>query len=228
MNQQSADQLRRFWLDCGLASPAWPAALAKYQLYWDLIGAHNARANLTAAGSAEVFYLKHVADSLAALLAWPELLTRATRLADVGSGAGLPGVVLAIALPKLRVAAIESNQKKAAFVALAVRRLDLADRVDVVAGRSRQLGHDPRYSRRFPVVAVRAVAAADKLIRDVRLLLAPGGSAIFYKTPQAIAGELPLARREAAKHKLTVEMSQTIELPAGAGTRQFMRIVAPQ
>ncbi len=173
------------------------------------------------------FYLKHVCDSLAVLLAYPELLRRPARLADVGCGAGLPGLVLAGALPDLYLTAIESNRKKSAFLALAAEALGLADRVQVLARRSREVGHDQRFRRRFDVVTARAAGSCEKLIRDCRLLIAPGGSAIFYKTPGALRAETPPARREARKHKLAVEVSGIITLPAGAGTRQFLRVVAP-
>ena len=58
--------------------------------------------------------------------------------------------------------------------------------------------------------------------------LAPGGSAVFYTTPAAVAAELPLARREAAKHNLTIEPSEVIALPGKTGSRQFLRVVAPR
>ncbi len=177
--------------------------------------------------SEEDFHRKHLADSLALLTVWGGLLAGPVELADVGSGAGLPGIVLAVALPELRLVAIESNRKKADFVALAARELHLADRVQVVARRSRELAGDPSYRGRFGVVTARAVAAADKLIRDTRRLLAPGGSLVLYKTPDAVTEEMPLARREAGKHGLGVETSDPVALPGGAGTRQFLRITRP-
>jgi 16S rRNA G527 N7-methylase RsmG len=99
--------------------------------------------------------------------------------------------------------------------------------VEVVARRSRELGHDGRYRGRFAALTARAVAPAERLIRDCRLLLAPGGQAIFYKTPPSVAAELPLARREADKHGLTVSVSEVVELPLGAGKRQFIGVAAP-
>lgn len=224
---RTEDHLRRFWMSCGLPAQSWPEALGAYRQYRQLIQSRSAAAGLMGEVSQTDFHLKHVADSLAALLAYPDLLRRAARLADVGSGAGLPGIVLAVALPQLRVTAIESTQKKAAFVADAAAELGLAGRFEVVARRSRELGNDERYRHRFDVVAARAVAATEKLIRDCRLLIAPGGSAIFYKTPAALDAELRLAQREARKHKLALESSNVIELPAGAGKRQFIRIIAP-
>ena len=220
------EQLHGFWRACGLPERAWPGAIGLYRKYWHLIGARNAAAGLMGNVSGEDFCLKHVADSLAVLPAWPELLAGSRRLADVGCGAGLPGIVLAVALPHLHLTAIESDRKKAAFVAAAVEELGLAGRAEVVPRRGRELGHDERFRGRFDTVTARAVAPADKLIRDCRLLIAPGGSALLYKTPAGVAGELAGCRREARKHKLTVQTSAVIDLPGGAGRRQFLRVRA--
>lgn len=223
----SEKALEAFWVSCGLSSAAWPAASDAFDRYERLIGSRNAAARLMGPGTEGDFSLKHVADSLAILLAWPDLLAGDVDLADVGCGAGLPGIVLAIALPDLRLTAIESNRRKAAFVRDAADALGLADRVQVVARRSRELGYQDAYRRRFPVTTARAVAPGEKVIRDTRLLIAPGGSAFLYKTPDAVADEWPLATREAGKHGLALDTSEVIALPAGAGTRQFLRVRAP-
>ena len=228
MSVQAQNQVRPLWVSVGLAEQAWPQAIRTYERHWALIQAHQAEAALTGNVSAEDFYLKHVADSLTLLAAFPRLLDGPAALADVGCGAGLPGLVLAVALPLLQLTAVESNRRKARFVERAAAELGLAGRVDVVARRSREIQHQPTYRARFHVVTARAVAPCEKLIRECRLLLAPGGSAVFYKTPAAVAAELPLARREAGKHKLSIEVSPVIELPGGAGTRRFVRLARPE
>jgi len=220
----SLGQLRRFWESCHLDAAGWADAADRFERYRRLILAHKDRAGLMGRVSEEDFHLKHLADSLAVLAVWPDLPAGAAELADVGCGAGLPGIVLAVAIPELRVTAIESNRAKADFVAMAAAELHLADRVEVVARRSRELAGDARYAGRFGVVVARAVAAADKVTRDTRRLLAPGGSIVLYKTPAAVAEEMPLAAREAGKYGLSVEASDPVALPGGAGTRQFLRI----
>ena len=82
--------------------------------YLDLLFAANQRMNLTRItnrGDAEVL---HVGDALTLL---PHLPPQARRLADVGSGGGVPGIVLAIARPEIHVTLIESTRKKADFLA---------------------------------------------------------------------------------------------------------------
>jgi len=224
VSDKSLAQLHEFWHSCRLSDAAWARARRLFDRYWQLIAARNDRAGLMGRVTEEDFHLKHLADSLAILAACPELRVGAVNLADVGCGAGLPGIVLAVALPELRVTAIESNHAKARFVALASAELGLSDRVEVICQRSRELAGDPRYEGRFGVITARAVAAADKIMRDTRRLLAPGGSILLYKTPAAVAKEMPLAAREAGKHGLSVQAHEPVALPGGAGARQFLRI----
>lgn len=226
MCPERQNDLRDFWLACSLPTAGWQKAIEKFDEYLQLIRAHNASAGLMGPAGVADFPLKHVADSLAAIKAYPALFSGPVRLADVGAGAGLPGIVLAIALPELRLTAIESNRRKADFVAVAAAHLGLAGRVEALARRSRELGREDGFAGAFDVVVARAVAPAEKLIRENRLLLAPGGSMILYKTPQAVIEELPLARREAGKFGLAIETSEVVELPAGTGSRQFIRAIA--
>jgi len=220
-------ELAAFWDRCGLPGSSREAAMRDYRRFWELIQAHRVDYRLMGRVTEYDFYLKHLADSLSVLLVWPELFAGPVRLADVGSGAGLPGLVLALALPELHLTAIESNRKRARFIRLAAQELSLAGRVEVIDRRSRELGHDPAHRGRYELLTARAVAKSDKLIRDCRLLLAPGGSAIFYKTPAGLTEEMPLARREAQRHHLDLATSAVIELPRSAGTRQFIRLYAP-
>lgn len=219
------DQLEQFSLTCGLDAARWDHAAPAYRRYWQLVQAHNAENALMATGITEAdFYLKHLADSLAVLQAYPELRTTPQKTADVGAGGGLPGIPLAIALPQLHLTLIESIGKKARFLELAVKELGLTGRAEVVARRSREIQGQPPYRGRFDLVVARAVSSADKMIADCRRLLAPAGRLILYKTPESVAEELPLARREAAKHGLSVATSPILDLPANAGKRQFISI----
>src|SRR3981081_1786624 len=143
-------------------------------------------------------------DQLARLISeWPGLMSRPDRaliedglvlldhlgdaqsLVDVGSGAGLPGLPIKIARPDLDVTLIEADQGKAAFLVHACAALGL-ERVDVVARRAEDAGHDPRLREKFAVAVARALAPTPLLGRHDR------------RNPQgtAVAGALSAAPRD--------------------------------
>lgn len=130
------------------------AERAQFVRYLDLLNKWNQVHNLTAVRDAEEQVSRHVLDCLAVL---PYIEDAAT-LADIGSGAGLPALMLAIMRPQLAVTALESNGKKAAFIREAVRVLALTN-VQVVAQRVEDWQAPPQ-----AVIISRALAAADRFI----------------------------------------------------------------
>ena len=120
---------------------------------------------------------RHILDSLAVT---PFL--RDGRLLDVGTGAGLPGVPLAIVRPDIRFTLLDSNAKKLRFVRQAVAELGLGN-VEVVQARMQE--YQP--AQAFDMVISRAVASLDALYRQTAHLLLPGGRMYFMK------GTLPAA-----------------------------------
>lgn len=144
----------------------------------------NATYNLTAVRDPLAMVTRHVLDSLAILP-----FVSGANLADVGSGAGLPGVVLAIARPKLDVVMIESSRKKAAFLRHVRRRLELTN-ITVIQQRVEKYTPDTR----FDIVTCRAFASATDTARLAGHLIAPGGRVLLMKgrDPAAELAELPL------------------------------------
>jgi len=109
-----------------------------------------------------------------------ELLPRAARVADIGSGAGLPGIVLACARPDLRIDLVEPMARRVTFLKEAVAALALAGRVSVVRGRAEERAVIRRVA---PVawVTARAVAPLDRLAAWCLPLLKPGGHLLALK-----------------------------------------------
>ena len=137
--------------------------------YMKLLVKWNRTYNLTAIRDPLAMIGHHLLDSLAVAPHLP--LAAGRRLADAGSGAGLPGIPLAIARPDWQVALAEASQKKCAFLRQAVIELDLSN-VQIHEGRVESWRPRPL----FDVVISRAFAALTDFIAACRHLLAPDGT----------------------------------------------------
>ena len=136
------------------------------------------RANVIGTRDLERILLDHVLDSLSCFLHAP--LFRARRLADVGSGGGLPGIPIKIIRPDLATTLVESNGKKARFLQHAVDGLDLKG-VEVANTRVEDLGRTLAHRRAYDVVTCRAVARLSMVAEYCVPLLETGGCAIAMK-----------------------------------------------
>ncbi len=110
---------------------------------------------------------------------------------DLGSGAGVPGLPVAVMRPGVRVVLVEASRRKAAFLELAVRDLRLAN-VAVLNARAEEVGRDPDHRERYDAVTAQAVAALRVLVEYALPLLRMGGVAVFPKGAAA-AGEAAAA-----------------------------------
>ena len=137
--------------------------------YTELLAKWNRTYNLTAVRDPLAMVSHHLLDSLA-VLPHLEFAGERARLADVGSGGGLPGIPLALARPQWHVALVESNDKKAAFLQQAKIELHLSN-VEIHGRRVETW--EP--ADRFGVVISRAFAELVDFIASCRHLLAPGG-----------------------------------------------------
>jgi len=122
------------------------------------------------------------------------------QLADVGSGAGLPGLVLAIVRPDLQVTLIEPLARRTAFLTETVERLELSDRVEVMRGRA----EDVR-GRQFKYVTARAVAPLDRLVGWCLPLVGARGQILAMKGSRA-QEEVEAAHGMLASNKLSAEI----------------------
>ena len=180
--------LDRGLAELGLELPA--GARERLLEYVALLVKWNRTYNLTAIRDPLAMVAHHLLDSLAVLPHLP-LAGAGARLADAGSGAGLPGIPLALAQPQWRVALAESSQKKAAFLRQAAIELAL-DNVEVHEGRVEAW----RPAALFDVVISRAFAALAEFLALCRHLAAPNGvlAAMTGAAPQDLGAECALIR----------------------------------
>jgi 16S rRNA (guanine527-N7)-methyltransferase len=159
-----AELLRPFTAEAPLSSQAFE----QLQSYLDLLLRWNARINLTAVREPEQIVTRHFGESLfAANLLFPEPPSRTT-LADVGSGAGFPGIPIKLLAPELALTLIESQNKKATFLREVIRALEL-DRVEVF------WGHAEQWGKTADLVTLRAVEQFERVLPVAAELVTPGG-----------------------------------------------------
>jgi 16S rRNA (guanine527-N7)-methyltransferase len=156
----------------GALAARYPAAAEGLAGYVALLAGPGVERGLIGPRETDRLWSRHVANC--AVL--EELVAPDARVGDVGSGAGLPGIPLALVRPDLRVVLVEPLLRRATFLTEAVDQLGLAERVEVLRGRAedqRDLGLD--------VVTARAVAALDKLAGWSLPLVRVGGELLALK-----------------------------------------------
>lgn len=152
----SLARIREAFADAGIA--ALPEkAFERLSLYLELLTRWNARLSLTSVREPEEMIHRHLVECA---FAAQHLPADVETLLDYGSGAGLPGIVIAICRPKMLVTLAEAHGKKAAFLREAVRGTGIA--ADVYDGRVENLPP----SRRFQAVALRAVEKMETAIPE--------------------------------------------------------------
>jgi 16S rRNA (guanine527-N7)-methyltransferase len=178
---QAAALLRQGIADLGLALPQSTAE--RLLDYLALLAKWNRVYNLTAIREETKWVSHHLLDSLAVVPHLP-----AGRLVDVGSGAGLPGIPIALVCPDRQVTLLDSNQKKGAFLIQSSTELALAN-VKVVIARSESYRPD----HDFDVVISRAFSSIADFIRLAGHLCGPGGvlAAMKGARPDAEVAQLP-------------------------------------
>lgn len=154
------------------------AMLSRLQAYIRLLLMWNRRMPLVSQTNAGEILCKHFADSLVAAAACP----RGDRLVDLGSGAGFPGLPIAIVRPDVSVTMIDSNRKKVSFLHEALRLTNTSNGC-VVDGRIEAVAQHPDHSGLYTLATARAVTTVDEFLTLARPFLHPGAWAIAMKGP---------------------------------------------
>jgi len=201
----------------GSAAAAGPEARelfgARFPLavdFYELLAAHGEERGLIGPRELPRLWDRHIINSVLLAQVLPETGT----LVDVGSGAGLPGIVLGIARPQMHVDLVEPMERRTDWLNEVVSRLEL-ENVTVKRGRAEEF-HD---AFEYDFVTARAVAPLDRLVRWCLPLVAPGGQLLALKGQRA-EEELAAALKALRKFKAaTWEVQELRGVDDGESTR---------
>ncbi len=176
-----SDTLRAAFLARGTAPD--PVMLERFEQYHALLVAENAKMDLTNVPES-MMPERHYLDSLLPLLIRPALIAGDARVLDVGSGAGFPGLPIAILRPDQPVTLLEANGRRCDFLRRAADRLGLKA-VSVLETRAEAAGRAPGTREQFDATVSRAVAGLSELLEYMLPLTRPGGRALCWKGRRA-------------------------------------------
>ena len=189
--------------------PLTDEAVRKLNRYWEMLIDWNGRMDLTSVPPQEMAE-RHFLESLLPLTQ-EGLFPAGCSLIDVGTGAGFPGLALAIARPDCSVTLLEAMQKRCQFLQAVCDELGLAN-VRVIQNRAEIAGQDGSHRERYDRAIARAVAPLNVLCEYLLPFVLPGGMALCWKGP---AAEEELSDGAFAARTLGGEMGEIIELPCG-------------
>ncbi|MDO8267338.1 MAG: 16S rRNA (guanine(527)-N(7))-methyltransferase RsmG [Moraxellaceae bacterium] len=205
MSQSPESRLRAGVDQLSLQLP--DGAMEKLLAYLALLVKWNAAYNLTAIRDPEQMVIKHLLDSLGIV---PHV--QGKTLIDVGTGAGLPGLMLAIAKPDLQVTLLDSNGKKVRFLRQVIADLQITN-ADAVQSRVEE------FDRKFDLVSSRAFATLADMVNGSRQLLADGGEFLAMK------GQHPADEIAALPTGFVVRDVVPLHIPFLDEERHLVRIV---
>jgi 16S rRNA (guanine527-N7)-methyltransferase len=199
---------------------------AQFQQLYDLILEGNQRFNLTRITQPEEFWEKHLWDSLSGL-AWlqksrPDPLTKSLSVIDLGTGAGFPGLPIAIAYPFWSVTLLDSTQKKINFLGEVIDKLEL-NNTKTRLGRAEVVGKNLKHNSAYDLVCLRAVANADICVNYALPFLKVGGIAILYRGQWSAEDSLSLEKTLEQKGSKILEIA-SFTTPLTHGVRHCLYI----
>lgn len=197
-----------------ISVPLSAEEIRSFQIYASMLREKNKVMNLTAVDDEQGIAMKHFIDSLTLcpyIRAEEEKAAGKTiRLADVGTGAGFPGLPLKISMPELDVTLMDSLAKRLNFLGEVTERLGL-EKVSLVHTRAEDGGRDKRYRERYDVVTARAVARLPVLAEYCLPFVKVGG--VFLAMKGHAEEEVADAAKAIATLGGTIEKTDTFTLP---------------
>lgn len=170
----------REWSQRVAGLPIGDALIDQLRVYVDLLRLWNRKVSLVASSDPEVVLAKHVADSLFAAAH----CRQADAIVDLGSGAGFPGLVIAMAAPAVRVTLIEARGKKVSFLEEVCRVAKLPNATPI-HGRIEVVAAEPQHHAAYPIATSRALADLQLLRALAAPLLRSEGRLVAMRSASA-------------------------------------------
>ncbi len=196
----------------------------KFCLLQSLLKEENQKVNLTRLVNGNDFWINQILDSL-----WPiqnELKDDnfSKKVIDVGTGCGLPGLAIAIAMPKAEVWLIDSIIRKTCAIQKITHALNLNKRVQIITKRIEIVGQEPNFRESFDIALARAVSSAPVVAEYLVPLVKLSGEALLYKGKWSQESN-DLLQEAIVPLNATIKNFETLELPDARGTRSIIRLV---
>lgn len=214
----NAEMLAARLTECGI--PFAQDLPAKIVRYHELLMDWNTRMDLTAVTDEQEMMDKHYVDSLMALKF--DLIPAQGRVIDVGTGAGFPGLPLALACPEIQFTLMDAQQKRLTFLQAVIDDLQVRN-VTLVHCRAEDGARFPQHREKYDLAVARAVAPLAVLAEYLLPYVKVGGSALCWKGP-ALQEELLQGRRAAYLLGGKVDEAQACDFPGREWQHQLLPI----
>lgn len=201
-----------------LGIPLDDTALARFSRFAEMLVEANRHFNLTRIAPEDVVAL-HFLDSLTIGIAPP---AAGARLIDVGTGAGFPGMPIALAYPDVRVVLLDATRKRLAFLDTVIADLSLSN-VRTIHGRAEDIARMPGMGRSFDMATARAVAKLPELAGWLAPFLKDDGVGVAYKS-RDVDSELADAQSALLRHGVQVDRVEEVAIPARDILRKLVMI----
>jgi len=151
--------------------------------FLDAVLEANRNMNLTAVRDPQQAWNKHILDSLQGLETG--LFEHPARAIDIGTGAGFPGMPLALARPELQMTLLDSTAKKCAFLESYIQNQNLTERIKVLLGRAEEWGHSHLHRAQYDVAITRALGSFSEVCELTLPFVKKDGHAILWRGKDA-------------------------------------------
>ena len=172
-------QMDEVWLQTLNWQPSETQNQLFQQVYREVLEGNRLQ-NLTRITTPEDFWEKHLWDSLSGIVGLQDILTHKLQIIDIGTGAGFPGIPLAIAFPHWQITLLDSTRKKITFVNDTIAKLQLKNATGITA-RAEALGRIPGDRAGYDLALVRAVSKPSVCAEYSLPFVKKGGLAVLYR-----------------------------------------------